>query len=1771
MQRNNNKRLSPTQESSNMSFSSASVAGSIQDDIGDQCGLTKAGLEEYTMRSNSFYDNPVLYHHQKQSSYAQSEGYHSYVSSSDSTSATPMLDRLRQESELLSRQTSSSSSSHHWSQNDLSSLASTSVAASPTSLLSSGRDLSELGGCTQLQQQQKQQQIQQQQHNNSSESTSSTETLKWLGSMSDVSEVSHATGFSAISESDSTAQLIVHSSRVMTPKRHQSESVLYAAEDQASQQQLTRLTTSQHSPQHSPSSLQTHTSPSSLSNTLQPSHRHSPSYPPIHQTSHTLYRHHHNHHNTSPELTKSMTEKTSSQTTLSNCDVLAQKSNILVTISNSEAVVTISPHPPPVPAPKPNTNLNGCKDNIKGPNHLAESQSQTNISNRSHGLPRQSSSLGMVGHKSVSASMDSLSDIKHPYRNNHRLFPVSTYTEPLQSNTSHFVHHPKPQYSTGVKKPQKSPQQTTTTSSTSSSTSSSSASSPSIAGSHGNLHQPKLGSPNYPQPSWQSVAALINDFERSNNDQQQPQKYTYLDPNKTHRVPNPALKAFQKNAVQSYFERQQQQQQQQQQHQHQNHAHSLDNLSPKSYQQTPQRPSSLQNPSNEGVQTVLLRNSLPSNYNTTSGQRPLSEDKNTYSARNLTNKPPSPAPPPPPPRSRSMMPNILRRSSSASDYAELRDQFISAPPPPQEKLQTQSIKNISNSEKFSFNDCGMPPPPPPPRGRSSMPPRRTSSAAEYAAIRDKVLLQQAAALTHQQLHPHQHQNVPPAPPHQHLGLMSNSYHHHHHHGQHSPYQQQSPQSYQTGLPLMPPPPPLQDNWVPERPPKNPNLRVPSPELPPPPPGLESETNIPDEPLPPPPPEILQRQPIMDNSLDLAPKPPSPNRRNSFAGASLRKSNYFNRSPSNDSVNVSPKGPPPLIPRKPASIELLQVSRPSAASLNQLSSTKLQPELTRATIISSSTRKRPHNLASTAGSSIPAIQENVSLISNHSIRHSPNGLSSPLHSQNSQSSTPPPPLMPRMPNVPPTIMTQQQTICSTSSNVNSNTTNQKSRCNSKASYLPRQSLEKQSNSDPDHGSYKMTLHSNEDLVTTTKSSTYDILAQTPKLPNNLPDVLPLGAKLQPNSNTSLNSTPSLRYGSNNNISTNSPTSQQAYTPYGQQSQQQQQQQRYSTPVLNTFNLSTNFTRSQSFDTNVHNTMTQSPNKYMTQSSLDLKKPVNNLETTLEEPLNLIESSTLIKDNNSSVSSLSSLSESCNSHEERLNTSSMSCANTGETTNSNSIFRAELVNTTFANNNNSNNAKKSVTRQESLRENIEKITQLQSQLMSAHITDNNNAFMGSYASQMSPQSNANKSSQANVIDIPKSLETEKIDEEKPCSDNEIESVPQAPLTPPPVEEELIIKSNSSSSNTNTCNLKSPKILEEEQTTESNSIISQLDTSTDSLKLVQRSEIILRVNASTVETASQTDDITDCELKSLAEINSNTTKEMDTPTRTTLQPRQRLAIEDDCEKMSKELAQLLPANDALINILCPPGSKTVADYVTNLYNPNVPLRPSKRDVGTSTLTRNSSSSNKNKEEPESCEKITVELKLSEVEQTPDNCDILKNKVDDLIKHLNNKVRILTKEQTCIDEESAINDELGNCLLNKLSDKVRPIEASKCRTYISDIGHITGLLLSLSERLARAENNLTTIDENNSEKKSLENKRDRLVEQLTEAKRLKEDIDRRGISVVSLLEKNLNSDEFADFEYFINMKAKLITDARDIADKIKMGEEIISALSDTLIQSDC
>lgn len=69
-----------------------------------------------------------------------------------------------------------------------------------------------------------------------------------------------------------------------------------------------------------------------------------------------------------------------------------------------------------------------------------------------------------------------------------------------------------------------------------------------------------------------------------------------------------------------------------------------------------------------------------------------------------------------------------------------------------------------------------------------------------------------------------------------------------------------------------------------------------------------------------------------------------------------------------------------------------------------------------------------------------------------------------------------------------------------------------------------------------------------------------------------------------------------------------------------------------------------------------------------------------------------------------------------------------------------------------------------------------------------------------------------------------------------------------------------------------------------------------------------------------------------------------------------------------------------------------------------------------------------------------------------------------------------------------------------------------------------------------------------------------------MDEAKILKENIDRRSAQVSSFLQKYLTVEEYADYHHFVKMKAKLIIDAREIDDKIKLGVEQMDALKDTI-----
>ena len=84
-----------------------------------------------------------------------------------------------------------------------------------------------------------------------------------------------------------------------------------------------------------------------------------------------------------------------------------------------------------------------------------------------------------------------------------------------------------------------------------------------------------------------------------------------------------------------------------------------------------------------------------------------------------------------------------------------------------------------------------------------------------------------------------------------------------------------------------------------------------------------------------------------------------------------------------------------------------------------------------------------------------------------------------------------------------------------------------------------------------------------------------------------------------------------------------------------------------------------------------------------------------------------------------------------------------------------------------------------------------------------------------------------------------------------------------------------------------------------------------------------------------------------------------------------------------------------------------------------------------------------------------------------------------------------------------------------------------------------------------------------------ALTQKRDELSEKHDDAKQLKEGIDRRSHQVATFLRRHLLADEFTDYEHFIKMKCKLMIEQQEIEDKIKLGREQLTALQESIAES--
>jgi len=178
--------------------------------------------------------------------------------------------------------------------------------------------------------------------------------------------------------------------------------------------------------------------------------------------------------------------------------------------------------------------------------------------------------------------------------------------------------------------------------------------------------------------------------------------------------------------------------------------------------------------------------------------------------------------------------------------------------------------------------------------------------------------------------------------------------------------------------------------------------------------------------------------------------------------------------------------------------------------------------------------------------------------------------------------------------------------------------------------------------------------------------------------------------------------------------------------------------------------------------------------------------------------------------------------------------------------------------------------------------------------------------------------------------------------------------------------------------------------------------------------------------------------------------------------------------------------------------------------------------------------------------------------------NSQQLTKKKEELVSKISNKVEMLRVELQSLKSETKTNEEIGRQITVKVMQVAQPNECEKFKLHVEEIDKITSLLVGLAGRLAKAENSFSLCTDT-TEKETLRVKRDKLAEQLDEAKKLKANIDKRSSTVLSMLRKYLSDQVLADYDKFIKAKARLIMESRQINDKMASSQEQKTILKET------
>uniref|UniRef100_G3URU8 ASD2 domain-containing protein n=2 Tax=Meleagris gallopavo TaxID=9103 RepID=G3URU8_MELGA len=174
-------------------------------------------------------------------------------------------------------------------------------------------------------------------------------------------------------------------------------------------------------------------------------------------------------------------------------------------------------------------------------------------------------------------------------------------------------------------------------------------------------------------------------------------------------------------------------------------------------------------------------------------------------------------------------------------------------------------------------------------------------------------------------------------------------------------------------------------------------------------------------------------------------------------------------------------------------------------------------------------------------------------------------------------------------------------------------------------------------------------------------------------------------------------------------------------------------------------------------------------------------------------------------------------------------------------------------------------------------------------------------------------------------------------------------------------------------------------------------------------------------------------------------------------------------------------------------------------------------------------------------------------------------------LVESLSRKLAVLREAQRGLQEDISANGALGEEVAARLQALCTPGEFDKYRLFVGDLDKVVNLLLSLSGRLARVENALSALGPHASseDKVALREKQRLLAAQLEDAKELREHVGRREEAVGAMVARYLPPEQLQDYRHFVKMKSALTAEQRELDEKIKLGQEQLRCLRESLGQA--